>query len=349
MSQTIDANAPVGSGNVKGGGQQWLRAITLVVTAGEKGLVLSNMRVRFEVRQIDSASFNNAYIRVYNLSDQTAEQIKKEFQRVVLQAGYENGEQAQVFAGNIVQTRHGHESNVDSYVDIYAVDGDIAGNFGNLNKTLEASATPEDQMKASIEAAQKADPDFNADPPSFPGGTGGIIPLARGKVAWGLDLMQHLRELGHTTGTRISIVNNKLVAVPITGYLPGEVAVLNSQTGLIGFPEISQNGLRATCLLNPKIQIGTRVRIDNRQINSVSNRGAGLGLGKPGNNPGDDTLPGPTNPFAGQFASEAADGTYRVLVVEHVGDTRSTEWYSYLTLLDLDGSAHVNSSVQANG
>jgi hypothetical protein len=43
------------------------------------------------------------------------------------------------------------------------------------------------------------------------------------------------------------------------------------------------------------------------------------------------------------------DGFYRVLVAEHVGETRGNDWYTELTFLDVDISSLASSSVLANG
>jgi hypothetical protein len=317
---------------LQGGASQWIRAVSLIVSKGGSGLDLSEMRLRFEIRQTDVITPNTAYIRVYNLSDATSKSIRDEFTRVVLQAGYREGELQQVFAGTIVRVDRGHESNTDSYVDIYAVDGDIASNFGNLNGTLEAGATPKDQLDRVVKAMQSEDPDFDPTAPSNLAYTGGVLP--RGKVLYGLG-PEHLRRLGMTTGTRFSIQDGKLVAVPVNGYLASEAVVLSGQTGLIGWPIITQDGLMVTCLLNPRIAIGNRVQIDNKAINGVTNKSA--------------PLRNVLNPFGGAFANESADGIYRVLVVEHTGDTRGNTWYSHLVCLALDPSSRPSSAAKTYG
>lgn len=67
----------------------WGRACSLLVAdAAGQGLELGELRVVFATKKGDIETPNTAEIRVYNLSNDTANQIQREFTRVVLQAGY---------------------------------------------------------------------------------------------------------------------------------------------------------------------------------------------------------------------------------------------------------------------
>jgi hypothetical protein len=121
--------------------QQFLRKIGLVVTAGSSGLDLSNMRIVFKVFQVDLPSTpNHATIKVYNLSDDTAKSVQKEFTAVRLQARYEGGSYGVIFNGTIKMVRRGRDNPTDTFLEILAADGDVARNFGIVNTTLAAGA-----------------------------------------------------------------------------------------------------------------------------------------------------------------------------------------------------------------
>ena len=81
-------------------------------------------------------------------------------------------------------------------------------------------------------------------------------------------------------------------------------------------------------MLNPKIQVGGLVKIDNSSINQTSfvNNGFESSQGIP------------YNTWAGfqMLADISSDGLYRVFVAEHEGDTRGTPFYTNLTLLSVD-------------
>jgi hypothetical protein len=105
------------------------RKCSLIVgdTAGN-GLELSALRVTFTVNKADNQSPAHAIIRVYNLSDDTARTVQKEFTRVALQAGYE-GDYGLIFSGTVSQVRKGRENPTDTFLEIVATDGDEAYNF----------------------------------------------------------------------------------------------------------------------------------------------------------------------------------------------------------------------------
>ena len=155
---------------------------------------------------------------------------------------------------------------------------------------------------------------------------GGVIPNPRGKVLWGLP-RAHLRASCLSTGSSWTINKGKVDVLPLSGYKPGEAVVLTSQTGLIGRPEQTNDGIRARCLLNPRIDVGALVQIDNRSINLTLNQSP-------------SQAPVPFNQWTGiqNLASVTADGIYRVYVAEHKGDTRGQEWYTDLTCLAVNPS-----------
>lgn len=309
-------------------GQQWIRKAGLYVLpqGDQPGLDLSELRFVFQVRAQDTTTPNTAVIRVYNMSDKTAERVRKEFTRVVVQAGYVNTSYGVIFDGTICQTRMGRERNVDSYVDILAADGDAPYNMAIINTTLAPGATNQQQLAAIDKSIQP----FGSGLATQNGLPGGVLP--RGKVLFGGPLLE-LDNITRTAGYTWTFQNGKVVPIPLTGYLPNEVVVLSSQTGLIGVPEVTQQGVQVVCLINPKIRIGTRIQINNDLINRVNDRGPGI-------------LPSYANPFAGAYAMTTADGIYRVLVQEFEGDSRGNPWYARLTCLAVDPSAKPAASVQ---
>ena len=295
----------------------WLRAGSLFVVNDSQTLDLSQMRFTFKTQQSEVESPNNAVIRIYNLKDATTSRIKQEFTRVVLQAGYQNGPAGVLFSGEIRQFGSGRESAKDTYLDILAADGDTAYNYGFISQSF-ASGTPHSEMvDASISAlgtygVNKGQVNYE--------GTGGILP--RGKVLFGLARAQ-LRGLSKQVGATWNISGGKVNITPLDGYLPGEAVVLNSATGLIGRVEQTIEGMRLTCLINPKISPGTLLQIDNKSINTTSAQ-------HPLDGPSSPQIPFDSYKGLQRFASIAADGLYRCYVVEHEGDSRGQEWYSHV-------------------
>lgn len=301
---------------------QYLRKASLFLVEGDEALDLSNMRFSFNVKAMDVESPNNAAIRVYNLSQDTIVKIRKEFSRVVLQAGYD-GTFGKIFDGTIKQFRIGRVGNTDTYLDILAADGDLAYNWALVSRSLGAGSSAGDRIKAATDAMQK---EGVQGAQVLLNSTGGVLP--RGKVLFGLA-RAILRDEVQTAGASWSIQNGQIQVIPLSGYKPDQVVVLNGQTGLIGRPEQSVDGIKARCLINPNIVIGGRVQIDNKAINQTLQQDP-------------NAAPVPYDQWAGLqiLANIASDGIYRVLVSEYEGDVRGPAWYQDLTLLAIDATSN---------
>jgi hypothetical protein len=308
--------------------KQFGRFVNLVLANGGTGLDLSKMRIRFMVSQNDADAPNTAEIRVYNLSNKTVKQAMKEYDSVVLDAGYEDNH-AIIFRGTIKQFRRGKESNVDSFLDILAADNDIGYNFGMLNQTFAPGVTPREIIDACAKA-MGCDVDPNVDK-VIDGlqSTGGVILNPRGKVAFGLARV-YMRNLATTLNSRWSIQNGQVTLIPLSGYLPGEAVKINSLTGMVGIPEATSEGIQVRVFINPQIRVGGAIQLNNGDITQSQIR--------------DRFFPGyKSQTFIASTAE--GDGFYRVLVAEHKGDTRDLNWYTDLVCLNLDPSADSNNAV----
>ncbi len=314
---------------------QWLRKAEVILVGGDTAFNFTeSFRFTFNTTQRDAKSYNTCRVRLYNLSDQTVNKLlglgpMGEYTKIIVKAGYQPpGNYGTVFQGTITQFTHGRENNINSFFEIYGADGDAA-NFVVVNQTLAGPVTQEQQIKA-VGAAMEQQTGikfYNGTNPFTQ--SGGILP--RGKVFYGA-YSKYTSQLGVQRKSTWSILNGQLIEVPLGGYLPGDVVVINSQTGLVGTPETTQQGITLTCLLNPNIFLGQRIHLNNKEINQTIVQDANA------------RQPSEALNF---FASEAADGIYRVCVHEFDGDTRGTSWYSKLTVLAIDPSAIPSASVIA--
>jgi hypothetical protein len=299
-----------------------MRACRLIVSGSTgDGLDLSNLRIVFKVTKTDAQTPNTAEITVYNLAAETATQIKEEFTEVLLQAGYKDGEGV-IFRGSIKQARIGRESGTDTYLSISAGDGDQAYNFAVVNATLAAGSTQADQIAAASAPMTGISQGYIGDT--------GAARLPRGKVMYGMS-RDYLRQTARATDTTWSIQDGKLQIVPLTGVLPTQAVVINSKTGMIGAPEQTTEGVKVKALLNPLFAIGGKVQINEQDVQEAKIETAESGS------------------TANSPAAISKDGIYRIISIEHTGDTRGTEWYSDLTCLDVDATAPENSQVKKNG
>lgn len=300
--------------------QQYLRAVKLLVggssapgaaTNPNAAIDLSALRIRFQVRNTTAQTLKRAEIRIWNLSDDTARTIQNEFTRVELSAGY-GDDMGLIFQGQIAQIMVGKENATDTYVDIFAQDGDAAYNFSVSNRTLAKGWTPNQLHDALLQdlAAYGITEGYT---PTFTS-TAGV----RGKACYGMT-RDYLRDLATQQGCEWSIEDGKLNFVPLTSYTPGQAVVLNSGTGMIGTPKMTIQGLVVRSLLNSNIKSGGQIKIDNASMASLKINIPYAGL---------DVAPGTD-----------ADGAYTSRVVQHTGDTRGQEWYTDMICVAVDGTA----------
>lgn len=145
--------------------------------------------------------------------------------------------------------------------------------------------------------------------------------LPRGKVMFGMA-RDFMRSAAKTTQTVWSIQDGKLIMVPETSYMPGEIPVITAETGMIGMPQQTQNGITIKMLTNPNVKIGTLIQIDNA---SVQRYEYSLNVGQQAQNERIE-----------QQAKLQDDGFYYVMIAEHNGDTRGNEYYTDVICLAAD-------------
>jgi hypothetical protein len=296
----------------------YLRACSLVVGGDGQGLELGELRVAFKIKHADSETPNAGDFRIYNLSERTMTRIK-EFSSIVLQAGYVGSGAGLIFGGNIRQARRGREG-TETYLDILASDGDKAYNYAVVNSTLAAGASQADQVDRAAGAL------------AGHGVTRGHVPdlggvrLPRGKAMYGMA-RKYLRDAASTTGTSWSIQNGQLQMVPVQGYLPGTAVRLTAQTGLVGQPEQTNEGIKIRALINPRFRVGGRIQLDNASIKKYR---TDLKFSA-----------------ANLTTRLDEDGLYRILAIDWSGDTHGQDWYADLICVGIDDSAPVGSKLLA--
>ena len=324
---------------------QWIRKIGLVVGRVPKAnglgafapinafapVDLSSARIKFTVSQIDAETPNNAEIRVYNLAPDTVAQIQQNANVVYLQAGYATGAFGNIFTGQIKQFRRGKEDAVTTYLDILAGDGDRIYNWGQTALSLPAGSTYQQQIEA-VAAQQGVPLSVHADAKKSFGGT-----IVRGKVQYAMT-RDIVRDLSTRANCSWSFQNGVMRVVPFNAVDPTAPIVLSAQTGVVGIPEQTDEGIKVRCLLNPLLQVYGSAKIDNSLINQT--QFGNTGSAKSGQN----AFAGvPFNQRVGQVNLANVNenkGIYKIFCVEHEGDMRGGPWYSTVTLLSLDPVLH---------
>jgi hypothetical protein len=325
------------------GDRVWLRKCSLIVgKQTDEGLDLSALRIRFEVFQNMLGTPGHAVIRVYNLADATVKKLLAqkldyldergaspgplvpEFTRVWLQAGYEGqGQFGPIFFGQIKQFRHGREPDnpVDTYLDIFAADTDLAYNYSFSSGTLSAGYTQDDLRQKLLQ---------DMKPFEVTAGLTQAQPAQwqspRGRACFALT-RDEMRRWAATNNLTWSFNNGQLVTAPKDPPSQQKAAVvLTSETGLLGFPEQTLEGIAVRCLLNPKITWGSIVQINQASIQQA-------------------LLPASLQGQASFVPPDVSkDGFYRVTSVNYIGDTRGHPWLNEMLCQPLTGQQSLSTA-----
>jgi hypothetical protein len=311
-------------------------------TQDQPGMDLSNLRCSFSIQKTTLQTPNMLYARIYNLAPATLAKVI-EFTRIQVYAGYKYANYGVIYDGEVIQYRRGKENPVDSYLEIHAADGDTV-NKALLFKTYPAG-TKERQFLDDFNAKKKElDPNFKVDQIDSS--------LYNDKIQRDCVIAGHARTVERrlflASGAQHWIDNGAFVAITEDHYKDGEVVVLSPNTGLIGMPEVTPQGIQAKCLLNPKLKLGGLVQIDSDLLSGVA-----YTPGTSSKTVNGQVVPGdPTggkvynnNMWRQNFDSAYTSpiGQYKILLMTYTGDTRGNPWYCDITCIAMgsDGKAIV--------
>lgn len=305
------------------GALQWNRFVEVVVgnSADGTGIVVRDLRIRFEITKTIGSNPNVANIKIFNLSPANEAKIKGEFDEILINAGYV-GSSVLIFAGNIKHT-FGYLEGNDRIMEIDAADGDDDFRNTVVNSTLAAGTTISQTIDHLVSKFKKT--------------TAGHIIIKdqkrlRGKVMSG-PARKYFDEIAKQCDAAWSIQDGRLDMVPVQSTLPTEAIVIRADTGMIEAPEIDNKGIKVKCLLNGKIRVNGKVQLDNNDIKQqiAKQRTAAPGAKKPKK---------PSKTQNKELVRLDPDGVYKVYKVEHKGDSRGTgrDWISTSCCVALDAT-----------
>lgn len=219
--------------------------------------------VDFRVVRGISSTANSAEIGIWNLSESTRNSVGKEFDDIILEAGYANNVGV-IFRGQIRDVEHiVYENGVRTA--IYAGDGDAAFRSATVSVTVEPGATAEDVVGAVYETFERegvtrGEWEFPKDMRTYRRPYSMVGPSAR-----------EMDTLGRTNKFYWNIQNNAMEILPADGFLPGAV-FLSEYSGLVGSPTITDNGVKVRATMNPGIRPNRTIVVDAKtlKLNAIS-------------------------------------------------------------------------------
>nr|WP_244481459.1 hypothetical protein [Rhizobium sp. Root1203] len=228
------------------------------------GINLHEMRIAFDVTRDISSSANSATITIYNLSESHRNSIGKVFDNITLEAGYlppeGGGNVGIIFKGAVRDVQHTREEQ-DTLTTITCGDGAKALRKATISKSYQKGTRVGDVLddiysemeKQGISRGEWKLPDDMKEKT-----------FKRPYAVCGL-CSDEMDTLGRGHGFYWSSQNEVLEIVPGDGVIGG-VVLITPETGMIGAPTITDNGVRVTAMLNPEVRPNRRVQVKSETL-----------------------------------------------------------------------------------
>lgn len=248
--------------------QQFLRKVRLQASGGGSllvnpgGLNKHDLKIQFSVSKGISGSANDATIEIWNLNEGHRNAIGKELDEIVLEAGYTppggGSNVGVIFAGQMRDVEHTRDG-ADIVTRLTCGDGDKAFRKATTSKSFPAGTdvkTVVEELYTQLEkqGVKRGEWKFPDDMPTY-----------KRPYAMCGGCVRELNRLGRSRGFYWSVQNGVLEIIPGDGYVGG-VVVLSKETGLIDVPTITDNGVKASAMLNPEIRPNRRVQIKSEVL-----------------------------------------------------------------------------------
>lgn len=289
----------------------WQRKWRIVVTDehDEKALDVSEMHCRFEVRKRRVQGGSTAVVRIYNLANDTEQQLIKEGDRVIIEAGYEGilgadqaeGETAQqygkIFDGKIIYPARSKDSNTDFALTLSCIDGNDPLFLNYISMAVNKGMNQRQALEAACSNAQiPIQVDHMTDKLRQQ-----VLP--RGKVYFGRPI-DYVEDICRGNKATWFFEQDRLNVYTLLDVAEDEALEVDPATGLIGIPQQTVDGLNFRLLLNPSIKLMTKIKLARSELNELA------------------LMPG-------QRQRKLDDEwIYQAMEVTHIGDTRGNDWYT---------------------
>lgn len=219
-------------------------------------IAIDSLYIKIEIKKVISGKPNEGSVKIYNLADSTETQIKEKGVRIRVFAGHDN-RPILLHDGDIRRVER-DRSGVNRITTI------ILG--GNTIKLAQAIFNQSYAGQVSVkQIVTDAIPTFNIESSdidqipdnaflndfSFTGKTGDLLDkiLNPIKVQW--------------------FENDNLISFSAEKNALDDVVVLNKNTGLVGSPSITDKGIKFKAVLNGRITLNNRIKIESILVNGT--------------------------------------------------------------------------------
>jgi hypothetical protein len=194
-----------------------------------------------------SGSPNQFEVKFFNLSKGNRNSIGKEFQGLTLEAGYmppDGGGNVGIIAKGRIRDVESERDGPDIITTVWCGDGDKAFRKSTISETIKKGTPIPDVIEKIYKELEKQGIDRGEW--KFPDD---IRTLKRPYSMCGA-CVRELNTLGRGNGFYWSIQNEAMEVIPSDGFLSGTL-LITPETGMIGSPTVTDNGIKVTAFLNP--------------------------------------------------------------------------------------------------
>lgn len=230
--------------------RQFNRVYRLEIGNSTQSIVIDNLQISFSIEKTITDEPNTCKIEIYNLTASNRNLLaNKVFNKVSLSAGY--NEPRLIFTGEI-NSAHTTRQDLDFISVIECGDGQTDYTKSKIYATLKAGVKDSDIVNLCLKnmTSRQGAVDLPKDKA-----------LPRCKVLAG-DVKEYLKHVALNNDADYHVLDGRLNVLPknkVFDYSSG--FELSQETGLIGAPEKTDDGLKIKCLLNPNLNIGSLVRV----------------------------------------------------------------------------------------
>jgi hypothetical protein len=247
--------------------RQWLRKVRVTFPGGftvnpSNTVETHELRVQFDVSRGISGSPNTFSIKLFNLSPDHRAALGRELDIVQIEAGYvppEGGGNLGIIAkGRIRDFQHDRDG-PDIISTVSCGDGDGAYRRATISKTIPKNTPVPKVVEELYKEMEKQG--ISKGEWKFPDD---IRTIKRPYSMCG-SCTRELDVLGRGNGFYWNIQNETMEIIPGDGYLEGAI-LINAQTGMIGAPTITDNGVKVKALLNPEARPNRQVIVESEVL-----------------------------------------------------------------------------------
>lgn len=278
--------------------RQYKRNYRLTISSDDGTVsVIKALRIKFNIVKSTLSSPNVCRLEIYNPNIYTLSSLQRKFTHIHLEVGY-GDDLKTLFVGQLVNVIQGRD-NVDRIITVYAGDGQKAWQNSIINKTFKEGIDTKQVINELVESFSGVE---LGDLTGIPQASKDKV---RGRVLSGSS-SEIMDGYADQYGFDWNIQDNEINVISKDEISDqSSIVVLNSASGMIGSPAITQIGVEVTSLLNPNL-------VPNKSI-KIESLNAEVRI--------------PNLEFI-KIKRTSAEGTYKIAEVTFTGDTHSDDWKS---------------------